>query len=398
LSILSTASAQPDLANADCRTIEWPVNFQGDPLIWANEIRQYGKGITWENLSPSVGNVVVVSNYKLKRLFLALIVFLALVAPGCKHKNQDPQAAKCEQAIQSVPELVLFLKQHPGQESSETSYPLQGVEIALTLDWNFEDGSDPSEQQDNWCYPSSREDKLNRCLRALKDNAIPPAADFVVGQAADTSTMERWLQSGNIVGNLTFSRLRLGMVQSPAFIDDINKNDGLLRPLWATYPPQEKYFRYPGFRTGDNQSGKSVDDYLAQAGYIVVPATIDASNDKFGQIYCSALARGDAACAKAITDDFLRMLEDTVSRTRQVAEKSAGHDIKQIMVIETNKFTCDNLSDFLSRLKADGVRFISLDEALKDPFYSGGGAHITARGDAIMAEVRNEQQGNTEGN
>lgn len=345
-----------------------------------------------------IENLAVVSNYSLKRLCLALTVSLALVICGCRHKNLNPEAAKCDQAIQSVPELVLFLKQHPGQESPGASGSLQGVEIALTLDWNFEDGSDPSEQQDNWCYPSSREDKLNHCLQALNDNAIPPAADFVVGEAADTSTMERWLQSGNIVGNLTFSRLRLGMVQPPAFIDDISKNDGLLGPLWARYPRQTKYFRYPGLRTGDIQAAKSVDDYLAQAGYTVVPATIDVSNDKFSQIYCSALARGDAACAKTITDDFLRMLEDTISRTRRVASKAAGHDIKQIMVIETNKFTCDNLNGFLAGLKADGVRFISLDEALKDPFYSGEGARITARGDAIVTEVRNEQRGNTGGN
>ncbi|HEY6333059.1 MAG TPA: polysaccharide deacetylase family protein [Blastocatellia bacterium] len=319
---------------------------------------------------------------------------MGLAIPGCKHKL-DPAAAKCETAIQSIPELARLLKRQsePGPSDS-----LQGAQIALTFDWNFEDGSDPSEQQDNWCYPSSREDKLNHCLQALKDNAIPPSADFVVGTAADPSTMVRWLQSGNIVGSLTFSRLRLGMVQPPAFIDDINKNDGLLRPLWAKYPGQTKYFRYPGLRTGDLQAAKSVDDYLAQAGYTVVPATIDAANDNVGQIYCAALARGDAACAKTITDDFLRLLKDTISRARRVAAKSAGHDIKQIMVVETNKFTCDNLDGFLASLKAEGVRFISLDEALKDPFYGGEGGKITARGEAIVTEVRNEQRGNTEGN
>jgi len=334
----------------------------------------------------------------MKYICLVVMISLVLLAPGCKRRGPDPSTAKCDAALRTVPELSAYLRAHHGQAPGPSA-SLQGVEIALTVDWSFEDGSSPDEKEDDWCYPAKGEDNLNNFVQALKNNAIPPTVDFVVGNSGSTAAEQRWLQTGNVNGNLTYSRPRLAKSTAAAIIDDISQNDRLLEGLRPAGPQGRKYFRYPGFRTSDDPSvSKSVDAYLDQAGYYTVPATIDAKDDKFSQIYCAATARGDAACASTIVDDFQGLLEDSISRARAAALQATGREIKQIMVVETNKFTCDNLYRVLARLREQGVRFISLDQALQDPFYKGGGAEITARGAAILNRVRDEQLGNTEGN
>jgi hypothetical protein len=333
----------------------------------------------------------------MKQLCLILIVSLSLLAPGCKRKGEDPATAKCNEALRTIPEMAGFLRSHHGVASAAPPVSLQGVEIALTVDWSFESETNPAEKEDDWCYPTSSEDKLNNFLQALKDNGIPPTVNFVVGSSLDPSVEERWLQTGNIAGNLTFDRPR-PKTNAAGLINDISKNDALLVALWAKYPPPRKYFRYPGFRTpNDPGDRQSTENYLEKAGYTTAPATIDGKDDKFAQIYCAATARGDAECASVIVDDYYQLLRDSIARARAVASKTAGRDIKQIMVVETNKFTCDNLKEILARLETEGVHFIKLDDALRDSFYAGSGAEATDKALAILAKVRDEQLGNTEG-
>jgi hypothetical protein len=333
----------------------------------------------------------------MKQLCLILIVSLSLLTPGCKRKGDDPATAKCNEALGTIPEMADFLRVHRGPISAAPLASLQGVQIALTVHWSVESETNPAEKEDDWCYPASSEDKLNHFLEALKENRIPPTVNFVVGSSLDSSVEERWLKNGNIAGSLTFNRPR-PKANASSFIDDISKNDALLVGLWAKYPPPQKYFRYPGFRTPDDPGDRqTTESYLEKAGYTTVPATIDAKDDKFAQIYCAATARGDSTCASVIVDDYYQLLRDSITRARTAASKTAGHDIKQIMVVETNKFTCDNLKEILARLKTEGVHFIKLDDALRDSFYAGSGAEANDRALAILAKVRDEQLGKTEG-
>ena len=332
------------------------------------------------------------------RYFLCLVVISMLLASaGCKPKF-DPSILRCNEDLNTIPEMALFLKNHRGAPSGAGSGSLQGIEIALTFDWSFESETNPAEKEDDWCYPTTSDDKVNHCLEALKDNGLPPSVNFVVGSSLDPAVELRWLQDGNQAGNLTFNRPR-PKTDWPGWIDDLSKNDGLLSGLWARYPPPQKYFRYPGYRAPeDQQARQAVGNFLQKAGYEIAPATIDGKDDRFAQIYCAAVARGDSKCAATIVDDYYQLLRDTILKARVDASKAAGHDIKQIMAVETNKFTCDNLKEILGRLKDEGVRFIRIEDALHDSFYAGSGVEATERALAVVTQVRNEQLGKIDGN
>jgi hypothetical protein len=125
--------------------------------------------------------------------------------------------------------------------------------------------------------------------------------------------------------------------------------------------------------------------YLKKSHYVVVPATIDLLDNLFSQLYCSALSRGDQSCANLIKANFRSLALDTTLKARSIANNIAGHNVKQILVVGANQFTCDNLSELVAWYKSLGARFITLDEALADPFYRSDGA------DSVTGETRSAQ-------
>jgi hypothetical protein len=334
-----------------------------------------------------------------KQFLIGLTISCFVFQPSCKPRGPDPATAKCDEALRTIREMELFAKTHQGTPGSRSTQALQGVEIALTADLGFESMTNPAEGEDDWCYPDNTDDKLTRFLRALKENGIPPTLDFLVGSHTSPSIAELWLKSGNMAGNLTYSRANVSKNSGADFVGDISKDDQLLSGLWAKYPPAKKYFRYPGLRTSeDPEARNAVDGYLEKAGYTIVPVTIDSRDDKFAQVYCAALARGDGKCAASVLDNFYDLLKDSIARARAAGLHIAGRDIKQIMAVETNRFTCENIEEVLARLKAAGVHFIKVDDALQDSFYGGSGSESTARARSILTAVRDQQLGNTEGN
>ena len=100
-----------------------------------------------------------------------------------------------------------------------------------------------------------------------------------------------------------------------------------------------------------------------------MPTTIDAQDGLLIQMYCGAQAKGDSNCVNFIKANFFSLLLDTTVKARAIAKEIAGREIKHILVIRANQLTCDTLAEMIAWFKGLGARFISLDEALSDPFY-----------------------------
>ena len=88
---------------------------------------------------------------------------------------------------------------------------------------------------------------------------------------------------------------------------------------------------------------------------------------------------------------FKSLLLDTTLRARAAAKSRAGYDVKHILMIGANQFTCDNLGELLAYYRSLGAHFISLDEALKDPIYSIVDEKGKPAARAIMREVKRRQ-------
>ncbi len=329
-------------------------------------------------------------------LIAALLFLPVACSPSKGVKASKPAMSKCQEQLELIPGVAAWLRSHDQQTAENDGRPLEGLEIVLTINHMVLSKIDPQANPDDWCYTEHTVENFRKIIAALKQNDMPPTVDFMVGETIEPDMQRAWLESGNQLGNMTYSRKKPKKSDTQDFIQDIERNDQTLSALWAKYPPKQKYFRFPGLTLStDEQKLAQIRAYLKQKNYLEVPATVDAQDEAFSQSYCAALSRNDQACANFIKATFKSMLLDKILKARTLTRDRAGRDVKQILMIKANQLTCDTLADLLSSFKAMGARFISLDEALSDQFYAGG--DVTALGNEIIEEtVRAEENEKSE--
>jgi len=293
--------------------------------------------------------------------------------------------SQCQDELNSLPEVAAWMKARNKQSEQVEGRPLEGMEIALTINRMLPAKVDPGTEESNWCDHENTTENFDKIVAGLKQNEMPPTVDFIVGYAILPETQLGWLASGNLLGNMTFSRKKPKKGTAEEFIQSIELNEQALAPLLAGRPQSKKYFRFPGLTlTSEPQKLAQINAYLKQKGYLVVPATIDSRDEIFSQIYCAALARGDQSCTNLIRTTYKSVLLDRTLKAREAARRIAGRDLRHILMIEANQLTCDTLAELLGWYRALGARFISIDEALADQFYAGD--NVTAKAKEIIYE------------
>ena len=332
------------------------------------------------------------------RLFsiIAIIVAPALLSIGCAPSKTThaakPEMTRCQEELNTIPEVTAASVKARSKRSDDPDDSVEGMEIALTINRMVQSKVEPDRDQDDWCYTENTVENFRKLVRALTDNGIPPTVDFLAGESLDQALQEEWLRSGNLIGSMTYAGRSLKKGTAQDFISTLVKNEQALAPLWSKYERKQKYFRYPALKLGmDDQRPREIRGFLKQNNYVEVPATIDSRDDYFSQPYCAALARGDKVCANFVSATFKSSLLDKTRKARAAARKIAGRDVKQILMIQANQLTSDLLDELLRWYKAMGVRFISLDEALGDPFYAT--EDLTNTANQIIWETRRAQLG-----
>jgi hypothetical protein len=306
--------------------------------------------------------------------WLAVILLLTISATACKRapKGGDgkPPVARCMEDLNNIPELAaLKTRDKERPEEGSTGRPLDGLEMALTLNDQVRSTGDPDDV-DNWCEREDSRENFDRLVAVLKEQQMPPTVDFAVGRALDPQLAQAWVASGNRLGCLTYSLKKPNKATTDEFINDITRNEQTISPFKPNTPGQPKYFRFPRMKVSlDTEARARIDRYLRDNGYTVAPATIDAHDETFNGMYCSAMSRKDESCVNLLKVYFKSLLLDTTLKARESARQLAGHDVKHILVVKADQFTCDFLGEIIAWYKTMGVRFIALDEALRDSFY-----------------------------
>jgi hypothetical protein len=327
---------------------------------------------------------------------VAIILSSAFLSAGCSPSKSahaaKPEMTRCQEEMNTIPEVAAASIKARSKRPDDREDSVEGMEIAITINRMVRTKIEPDRDQDDWCYTENTAENFHKLVNALKENAIPPTVNFVAGDSVDQPLQEEWLRSSNLIGSLNYAGRSVKKRTAQEFISDWGKNEEALAPLWRKFERKQKYVRFPGLKLGmDEQRPREIRAFLKQSGYIEVPATIDSRDDYFSQPYCAALARGDKICANFIAATFKSLLLDRTIKARLAAVKIAGRDVKQILMIQANQLTCDLLDELLHWYKAMGVRFISLEEALRDPFYAS--EEVTNKANQIIRETKRAQLG-----
>jgi hypothetical protein len=333
---------------------------------------------------------------------LMLLVFILAVAPwlsSCrtagKAATQKPAMAQCTQELNEFPLMAAVLKSR-NREQETTGRPLEGMEIALTINGMVRSHGEPEKGEDNWCEAENSPENFEKLVAALKQNQMPPVVAFVAGHQLDQALAKTWSESGNILGNLTYSRKKARKRPAQDFIEDIARNDRLLGE-YGQPRGRHNYFRFPYLKPNrDPQTREQVRAYLKKNNYLEVSGTIDCQDNRFSQLSCAAEARGDQTCVNLIKANFKTLLLDKTLKARRAAKKLADREVKHILIVGATQFTCDNLSDILAWYRSLGVRFITLEEALRDPFHTVMDDKGRLAGRTVIGKVKRQQLSQSE--
>jgi peptidoglycan/xylan/chitin deacetylase (PgdA/CDA1 family) len=312
----------------------------------------------------------------------ALASLFLLFSSACSNKRaeaQKPPLSKCKDELSAIRDARIALQSRKQDEQAPVE-SIEGLELALTFDGMIASSVDPSADLDDWCYSQNTRENFDKLVAVLKDRGVPPSVAFVTGSRTDTVLAKEWVKNGQLLGNTTFHRRKLVKASVEEFTNDIAENDKLISGLMGHSPPPVRYFRYPDGRSNrDAEKRAAVSGWLKKNGYHEAPATIDARDHRFSQVYCAALARNDQSCANYVKAVFISVLMDRTARSRKVVDGMAGHSARQVLALGANQLICDALGEILDAYRAKGVRFVPLDAALQDPLYSGGDIWETVR-------------------
>jgi peptidoglycan-N-acetylglucosamine deacetylase len=212
----------------------------------------------------------------------------------------------------------------------------------------------------------------NRKLLATLQERKAPALGLVVGSRGGcdvTPFVNLWLDAGHDIGNHTWSHRDLNQQTAEAYIADIERGAVPLRGPLAKHGRKLRYFRHPMLHAGNTPEKKAaVDTYLREQGYVVAVVTFDNQEWVFAERYLEALAAKKDT--KTIKTAYLAHMEATVAFFEKRTREVLGRDIPHVLLLHMNAINADTLDDVLNILERRGYRFVTMDEALRDPAYA----------------------------
>ena len=244
------------------------------------------------------------------------------------------------------------------------SVSIQAKEVALTIDdlpFVGKIKGDPGKYR--------REHKrFRQILETLIQNQVP-ATGFVVAGAIEPGQwqwLEAFKQAGNIIGNHSYSHKKLGRTPVNVYIDDVKKADAILAPLMSS----PKYYRYPYLSQGAGTKKYTIfRDYLASHDYVIAPVTIISNDSRFNLQFLNIPWRERKKYIESYRRRYLNHVWYETRQAEQRTEKIAHRPVKQILLIHMNTLNSYFLGDLIHMYRRHGYKFITLPQALKDPYY-----------------------------
>jgi len=244
-------------------------------------------------------------------------------------------------------------------------------QIAITID-------DLPAGAANWMSAAEIDQMTTKLLAPLREQKIP-AVGFVneqklykTGEVDERiKALNMWLDSGFELGNHTFSHTSLNRAGLKAWEEDVIRGETVTGMLLAQHNQKLRYFRHPYLDTGrDLQTRRKAESFLVDRGYRIAPVTLDAWDWMYAGVYDDARKRGDAALEQQLVSSYLSYTNDVFAYSEKQSRDLIGYEPKQILLLHGSWLEAEHISEVLDVIRKRGYRFITLEDALRDPAYS----------------------------
>ncbi|WP_182376002.1 polysaccharide deacetylase family protein [Nocardioides sp. WS12] len=177
---------------------------------------------------------------------------------------------------------------------------------------------------------------------------------------------DTWVDAGHHVGNHTHEHAPLRWMSDAAFRRDFETAEKHIGDLIEAAP--HKYFRYPmDMCSGSEQRRGEVEQYLADNGYTNAPITSWFSDFAFIVPHFRALTSGDAEVQRQVRDMHVATAVAMLQKHADTAHALFGADAPLIWLVHGTTLARDTLPAIFEAFLAQGVEFVTLDEAMRHP-------------------------------
>ena len=227
----------------------------------------------------------------------------------------------------------------------------------------------------------------HRLLAALTHHHVP-VTGFVIqksveelGARGGDAVLKDWVGRGFDLGNHSYEHPDFNDLTADQFEDQVVRGEKAFAPLMKAAGRPPEFFRFPFNHTGDTQAKHDeLAAFLAQRGYRLAPCTIDNSDWLFNRAYAKVLAGHHHAAAKRLRNDFVTFTAAQIDYFAQMNRSVLGYGPPEIMLLHDNRLNADVIDQILALFEQRGFRFVSLDEAEKDPAYRTPDTIVTRYG------------------
>jgi peptidoglycan/xylan/chitin deacetylase (PgdA/CDA1 family) len=265
--------------------------------------------------------------------------------------------------------------------------PPHAIDVAITVDDLPHHGADvPGE---------SRLAIHQAFVAAFRAHHVPPVYGFVIGgqldaHPEDRAALDAWVASGNPVGNHTRTHPDLHKTTVDAYLADLDANEPLLRELARGADERSwKVFRYPYLQEGTDLASRArIRDHIAARGYRIAQVTVDFYDWAYNAPYARCLARRDEQALAALKKSYLDDARLSLHWADAAARALFGRPVEQILLLHIGAFDALVLDELLTQYERQGVRFVSLEQAMADPIYAVEPRAPRAWEGTFLAQVR----------
>jgi peptidoglycan/xylan/chitin deacetylase (PgdA/CDA1 family) len=227
-----------------------------------------------------------------------------------------------------------------------------------------------------------------KLLAAFREGTVPVVgfvnegkliveSDSPTDAAARKDVLRLWVDAGHELGNHTYSHHDLNTETLEWFEQDVVRGEPVTRALVAEKKQPLRYFRHPFLHVGlELQKRRAFEAFLAGRGYTVAPVTIDNDEYIYAAAYAAARRTGDTALAARLGEDYLRYMESVFAFIEGVSRDLLGREIPQVLLLHANALNADYFPRLAAMMRGRGYRYVSLDEALRDPAYAHADTYV----------------------
>jgi peptidoglycan/xylan/chitin deacetylase (PgdA/CDA1 family) len=210
-------------------------------------------------------------------------------------------------------------------------------------------------------------------LATLKAEHMPPVYGFVNGYRLrdfpyQIEILRDWHNAGEPLGNHTYSHPGLDNTPAKAFIEDIAKNEAVLKKVdpggdW-------RWFRYPYLDEGNTLAKRrEVRAYLAANNYQVAEVTMDFEDYLWNEPYARCMTKHDQKAVASLEKSYLGVASEFIDVFRGLSKQLYGHDIPYVLLMHAGAFDAKMLPQLIALFRSKGFQFVTLQQAEQDPAY-----------------------------